>query len=269
MNCEQMTLLMSSWLDGEVTGQEEKQMWEHLEHCPECRTLFEQLQTLHTSFSDLEEIPAPEGFAQGVMARVKAEAESTSKVVPLFKRPQVRAMAGLAACVALFIGFTSVFPMAGSKEEPAAAPAALADMAAAESACDAPAEYQLETPEMPASESYLTGKSAREPSEAPAAPMEPAAGEPEAPADPQMDAAGVREGEVCLTLTELPEGMEKLGELYWEERLEDGALCARLTDAQAELLLEMVRDQGLVLEKTAPVLGGPSVWVLVWLQETE
>ena len=63
MNCEQMTLLMSAWLDGELSELEEKQMKEHLERCPDCRVLMEQLQSLHTSFSDLEEIPAPEGFA--------------------------------------------------------------------------------------------------------------------------------------------------------------------------------------------------------------
>ena len=31
MNCEQMTLLMSAWLDGELSEVEERQMKEHLE----------------------------------------------------------------------------------------------------------------------------------------------------------------------------------------------------------------------------------------------
>ena len=56
MNCEQMTLLISAWLDGETTAQEEKQMLEHLEQCAQCRALLEQLQTLRASFSDLEEL---------------------------------------------------------------------------------------------------------------------------------------------------------------------------------------------------------------------
>ena len=121
MNCEQMTLLMSAWLDGELSEMEERQMKEHLEQCPECRELMEQLQALHTSFSDLEEIPAPEGFADSVMERIARE--SKPKVIPLFKRPQIRALGALAACAALFVGFGSI-RMGGSAKSEAAAPMA-------------------------------------------------------------------------------------------------------------------------------------------------
>ena len=71
MNCEQMNELLSAWLDGELSETERRQMQAHLEQCAQCRALFEQLQALHTSFSDLDEISAPEGFAQRVMEQVE------------------------------------------------------------------------------------------------------------------------------------------------------------------------------------------------------
>ena len=101
MNCEQMNDLLWAFLDGELTAQEEEQMHAHLEQCADCRALLEQLQTLRTSFSDLEEIPAPEGFAQRVMEQV--EKETKPKVVHLFKRPQMRSFAALAAILLLIV----------------------------------------------------------------------------------------------------------------------------------------------------------------------
>ena len=245
MNCEQMTLLMSAWLDGELSEREEQQMKEHLEQCPECRALMEQLQALHTSFSDLEEIPAPEGFAEGVMERIARE--SKPKVVPLFKRPQIRALGALAACAALFVGFGSVRMGGSAKSEPAApmAPAPESamyyDAAASESAGEYAAEYS---------------KSMDSPMEG-AAPMEPAAAAPEMDAAveapmamaptacepvPEQDSAGFNE----IVLPRLPEGLEeKIGPLMWEERTQDGALCARLEADEAELVLELASEQGL------------------------
>ena len=246
MNCEQMTLLMSAWLDGELSEVEERQMKEHLEQCPECRELMEQLQALHTSFSDLEEIPAPEGFADSVMERIARE--SKPKVVPLFKRPQIRALGALAACAALFVGFGSI-RMGGSAKSEAAAPMAPAPMP--ESAM----YYEAAAPE--SAEEYATGysKSMDIPMED-AAPMEPAAAPPamdavEAPAamaptacEPVQEQERGVVNEIVLPC--VPEGLEeKIGPLAWEERIEDGALCVRLTADEAEVVLEMASEQGI------------------------
>ena len=49
-----------------------------------------------------------------------------------------------------------------------------------------------------------------------------------------------------ILLPRLPEGLEeKIGPLAWEERAEDGALCARLTSDEAELALELASEQGI------------------------
>ena len=128
MNCEQMTVLISAWLDGETTAQEEKQLLEHLEQCAQCRALLEQLQTLRASFTELEELQVPEGFADRVMERI--EGEQKGKIVPLFRRPYVRALTGLAACAVLCIGlFSSGLGRGNSAESApmAAAPAAMAE----------------------------------------------------------------------------------------------------------------------------------------------
>ena len=255
MNCEQMTLLMSAWLDGELSVAEEKQMQEHLEQCAECRALMEQLQALHTSFSDLEEIPAPEGFADCVMERIARE--SKPRVVPLFKRPQIRSLAALAACAALFVGFGSLKMGGSAKSE--AAPAPMPESAAA--APVAPPDFyrQGDAAAESAGEFALDySKSVDSPMES-AAPMEPMAPAAQEPAfDAAAETPAAMAPTVCesgpdgedvrneILLPRLPEGLEeKVGSLMWEERAADGALCARLTADQADLVLELASEQGI------------------------
>lgn len=102
MDCEKYLELLSARLDGVLTGEEERALEAHLAVCPECRALADHLAQLRDGFSGLEEREAPEGFAQEVMERIRAE--EPKKVIPLFKRPQLRALAGLAACLVLAVG---------------------------------------------------------------------------------------------------------------------------------------------------------------------
>lgn len=101
MECDRYLELLA--LDGELSGEEERELEAHMAVCPDCRAAGAQLAALQGAFSELEEDVPPEGFAQGVMDRIRAE-EAERKVVPLFKRPQVRALAGLAACLVLVVG---------------------------------------------------------------------------------------------------------------------------------------------------------------------
>lgn len=100
MACDQFLELLSARLDGALIEAEERELEEHLAACPDCRAVGAQLSALQGAFPELEEVPAPEGFTQGVMDRIRAE----KKVIPLFKRPQFRALAGLAACLVLVAG---------------------------------------------------------------------------------------------------------------------------------------------------------------------
>ena len=116
--CERFEELLSQRLDQPLPPQEERELEDHLARCPRCRALAEDLEQLCGQFACLEELPAPEGFARGVMARIRAlepepapaekpegrkeETEPTEmpKVVPL-RRPMprwARTAAALAAC---------------------------------------------------------------------------------------------------------------------------------------------------------------------------
>ncbi len=102
MVCQRYYELISQRLDGELSEDEQQELESHLAVCPSCRALAQQLSGLHEDFSDLEEVPAPEGVAQGVMDRIRME--ETKKMIPLFRRPQFKAAAGLAACLVLCAG---------------------------------------------------------------------------------------------------------------------------------------------------------------------
>lgn len=100
MNCDYYLELLSARLDGALTESEERELEAHLEACPACRAAGAQLTALQSAFAELEEAPAPEGFTQDVMDRVRA----ADKTVPLFRRPRFRVLAGLAACAVLAVG---------------------------------------------------------------------------------------------------------------------------------------------------------------------
>jgi len=103
VSCERYFELLSARLDRELTREEAEEVELHCAGCPTCRRMGAQLAELQEAFADLEDIPAPEGFAQGVMDRIRSE-ESKPKVIPLFQRPQFKVLAGLAACLALAVG---------------------------------------------------------------------------------------------------------------------------------------------------------------------
>ena len=102
MACDKYLELLALRLDGPLSVEEERALEFHLNACPDCRAAGAQLAALQGAFPELEEIEVPEGFTQGVMDRIRAEEKP--KVIPLFKRPQVRALAGLAACLVLVVG---------------------------------------------------------------------------------------------------------------------------------------------------------------------
>lgn len=103
MECDRYMELLSARSDGALTEEEERELEDHLTNCPDCRAVGAQLSALQEAFPELEEAAtAPEGFTQGVMDRIRAS--EAPKIIPLWKRPQVRALAGLAACLVLVAG---------------------------------------------------------------------------------------------------------------------------------------------------------------------
>ena len=102
-SCEYYIELLSVGLDGELSQEQEQELARHLLECPYCREIGPQLAAAHAAFANLEEIPAPQGFAEGVMKEIRSR-EKGPKVVPLFKRPVWKGSAGLAACCVLCFG---------------------------------------------------------------------------------------------------------------------------------------------------------------------
>ena len=121
--CERFEELLSQRLDQPLPPQEERELEDHLARCPRCRALAEDLEQLCGQFACLEELPAPEGFAQGVMDRIRAlEPEpapaekpevpeekagpTEDNVIPLRRQTPrwARTAAALAACCVLGFG---------------------------------------------------------------------------------------------------------------------------------------------------------------------
>lgn len=94
--CEKYVPALSALVDGELNDTERAEVLAHLETCEPCREFFAELTAMHDALGELEEYDAPEGFADGVMARVH-EAPAPKKRTPR------TAWLSLAACAAIVI----------------------------------------------------------------------------------------------------------------------------------------------------------------------
>lgn len=113
ISCERAWELLSQQLDEPLSPQEKQELEEHLAACPSCRKDKEELEQMDQALRNLGEIQAPADFTQRVMAQVQ-QTQSKPKVIPLWRRPQVRALAGLAACTLLCIGIYRSLPQDGN-----------------------------------------------------------------------------------------------------------------------------------------------------------
>lgn len=96
MSCEAYLDLISASLDGELTQQEQAQLTAHLEVCPACRAILNDMQAARDAFAHVGEVEAPEGLARGVMAQIRQERRK--------KRRLFHQLAGLAACLVMCVG---------------------------------------------------------------------------------------------------------------------------------------------------------------------
>lgn len=153
-SCDRYLELLSQSLDGPLSELEQRALQAHLEVCPDCRLLAQQLSQIHGELSTWEDHPVPEGFTQGVMDQIRALNDTPKNIVPLWKRPQFKALGSIAACAVLCLGLWGSGLLSGStamdgtaemavtaKGTPTA-PAAAADVHAV--AAEAPAQYSSE-----------------------------------------------------------------------------------------------------------------------------
>lgn len=124
--CEEYLPALSALVDGELNDAERTEVLAHLEECEGCREFFAELSAMHAALGEMEEFDAPDGFAEGVMARLH-------EVAPK-KRSHRTAWVSLAACAALVVVVLGT-PLreqfgAGKSADSAAPEAAMLTMAA-------------------------------------------------------------------------------------------------------------------------------------------
>ena len=150
--CETFAALLDPFVDGELSPDEMARVQAHLDACPACRAYVDDALAIRAAFPDAEDTELPDGFAESVMARIRAEAASQAEAAPQKKtsRPWLKALASLAACCAIVLLAAPMFSHSSKTEAaPAEAPAAAADTAAS---TERAMEFAL-TEEAPAGES--------------------------------------------------------------------------------------------------------------------
>jgi len=70
MKCDEIEILISAYIDGEVTEEEKRIVEEHLCDCGACRKTLDEFSGLHTLSQELEVQEAPPGFRQRVTQRI-------------------------------------------------------------------------------------------------------------------------------------------------------------------------------------------------------
>lgn len=103
--CEEYAALLDLFVDGELPPEEMAQVQAHLAECPGCQAYVDDALALRAGFPDVETTIVPEGFAEGVMKRVREESGGRPKTVAM-RRKYIRRWAGigaLAACCALAV----------------------------------------------------------------------------------------------------------------------------------------------------------------------
>lgn len=114
-SCDEILDWISAALDGQLNADEQAALEEHLAHCPACSALYDDLRTLQAATVDIEEIPAPTGFAAAVMNAISTDPtqEQTDNVIPITqpqkaRMPWKRWAASAAAVAIIVVGATTL-----------------------------------------------------------------------------------------------------------------------------------------------------------------
>ena len=210
--CEEYAALLDMYADGFCTEEETAQVRRHLAECPVCRAYVEEILLMRAAFPDAEETEVPDGFAEGVMAAIRAEAAPRKKRTAVWKR----ALLPVAACLTLVVALRLVPSMANGG-------------AAQEASMAMDAFYSGTTAR--GSDDGLTGGAVYDAS--PAENEKPQSAVKESVADAKEEPApAVREVSVKLTRQQMDEILSG-----YEGKEQDGAVVYRLTAAEFDAVL--------------------------------
>lgn len=79
MKCDQYLDKLSSFLDGELDGEEAKDLQKHLHTCENCREVYAMYQSIQEELKDIEDINLPASFHEDLMTKIKDETPVTKK----------------------------------------------------------------------------------------------------------------------------------------------------------------------------------------------
>ena len=267
--CEEFAALLDPYIDNELSPEETARVREHLRTCDGCRAYVQAALLMRDAFPEAEDAVVPEGFAEGVMAAIRADAAPR-------KRPRSRwqrTLLPLAACFAVVVLAVSTLPRSGDtavrddrttqteSQLPESASVSAADSGAEDSAADAAqaeedtaATNAPATDDASASETQPASSGVQEGAEVPSADTrttslpETSSSEAESAAAPAPYAVQTLP---CLTLTEQEAGT--LLERFTPVSDEDGTRIYELTAAEYADLLEQLEQQGMTVAGAAAV----------------
>jgi uncharacterized protein YbaR (Trm112 family) len=134
MNCAETRTLLSSYLDGAVTGKEMRQAQEHLAACPECKTELALLQRTQQMVAALGRKPAPADLALKCRVAVSHEVAKSRQpiwagvavrlenAINLFMVPATAGVLTAIVFIGLLIGFFAPAQLHGDVPTPLSTP---------------------------------------------------------------------------------------------------------------------------------------------------
>ena len=268
--CEEFAALLDPYIDNELSPEETARVREHLRTCDGCRAYVQAALLMRDAFPEAEDAVVPEGFAEGVMAAIRADAAPR-------KRPRSRwqrTLLPLAACFAVVVLAVSTLPRSGDtavrddettqaeSQLPESASVSAADSGAEDSAADAAqaeedtaATNAPATDDASASETQPASSGVQEGAEVPSADTRttslPETSSSEATESAAAPVPYAVQALPCLTLTEQEAGT--LLERFTPVSDEDGTLIYELTAAEYADLLEQLEQQGMTVAGAAAV----------------
>ncbi|MBM6910620.1 anti-sigma factor family protein [Oscillibacter valericigenes] len=268
--CEEFAALLDPYIDNELSPEETARVREHLRTCDGCRAYVQAALLMRDAFPEAEDAVVPEGFAEGVMAAIRADAAPR-------KRPRSRwqrTLLPLAACFAVVVLAVSTLPRSGDtavrndettqaeSQLPESASVSAADSGAEDSAADAAqaeedtaATNAPATDDASASETQPASSGVQEGAEVPSADTRttslPETSSSEATESAAAPVPYAVQTLPCLTLTEQEAGT--LLERFTPVSDEDGTLIYELTAAEYADLLEQLEQQGMTVAGAAAV----------------
>ena len=287
--CDEFAALLDPYIDGELSPEETARVREHLRACGGCRAYVQAALVMRDAFPEAESTEVPDGFAEGVMAAIRANAAPRKRRSPRWQKT----LLPLAVCCAVVVLAVSSLPRPSDTavEADVAArterqvPSNAADPAAGNTTEDSATEDSTaQTEEDPDSADVASNAPAATAGAAPEtyATAPAAQGESEPDADPKASIA--LQGKTAVEETEEPAApeayavqtapaltltAEEAGTLldgYTPTTREDGTLAYELTASAYAALLEELEQQGMTVAGAATAQdaeAAETVWVYV------